>query len=428
LALFRHDVALATAREAVAVAEKNDRPGDLSQALTQLVMLKFMSGEPLDEEQLRRGIELEDLTPDVSVQFCASAIDALLSAMCGRLEEAETKMFAVRRHYLDRGAERDLMAIAGYRSMFAMWQGRLVDAAAIADEALERSEQLGGDSINVIPLSVRAAVAAYTGRDDHARRDATLALDAARRLEVPSMAAWPIMTLGFLEVSKGDYAAALNALEPMIVEFQSHHCTDPLNAWGLPDALEAMIGVGRLDEAEPLIEDWEHHGRRLDRPWVLALGARCRAMLLAAQGDVDAALAAAQQAMREHERLPMPFERARTLLLLGQLERRKRQKQPAVDSLSEALRTFEELGTPLWAERARAELSRTNVSPSNDIELTPSERQVAELAASGMTNREIATKLFISPKTVEHNMTRVYRKLGIRSRAELGQRMARQKS
>jgi DNA-binding NarL/FixJ family response regulator len=91
------------------------------------------------------------------------------------------------------------------------------------------------------------------------------------------------------------------------------------------------------------------------------------------------------------------------------------------------LRVFEELGTPMWTERARAELSRTNVSPHNDIELTPSERRVAELAASGMTNRDIATTLFISPKTVEHNMTRVYRKLGIHTRAELGQRMPRQK-
>ena len=336
-------------------------------------------------------------------------------------------MFAVRRHYLDRGAERDLMAIAGYRTMFAMWQGRFDDAAAIADEALERSEQLGGNSINVIPLSVRAAVAAYTGRDEDARRDAGLALEAAHRLEMPSMAVWPIMTLGFLEVSKGDYAAAVNTLEPIIVEFQARPCTDPLDAWGLPEALEAMVGVGRLDDAEELIAKWESDGRRLDRAWVLALGARCRGMLLAARGDVDAALEAARQAMREHERLPMPFERARTLLLLGQLQRRKRQKQPAVDSLSEALRMFEKLGTPLWAERARAELSRTNVSPGKDIELTPSEQRVAELAASGMTNRDIATTLFISPKTVEHNIARVYRKLGIHTRAELGQRMARGK-
>ena len=181
MAQGRHDEALATARAAVAMAEKHGRPGDLSQALTQLVLLTFMSGAPPADEQLRRATELEDLTSDVSVQFCASAVDALLLALRGHLDEAETKMFAVRRHYLDRGAERDLMAIAGYRTMFAMWQGRFEDASAIADEALERSEQLGGNSINVIPLSVRAAVAAYTGRDDDARRDAGLALDAARR-------------------------------------------------------------------------------------------------------------------------------------------------------------------------------------------------------------------------------------------------------
>ena len=87
---------------------------------------------------------------------------------------------------------------------------------------------------------------------------------------------------------------------------------------------------------------------------------------------------------------------------------------------------FEEMGTPLWAQRARAELSRTNVGPGHAVELTPSEQRVAELAASGMTNRDIAAALFISPKTVEHNIGRIYRKLGIRSRAELGRRMPHQ--
>jgi DNA-binding CsgD family transcriptional regulator len=423
MAQGRHDEALATARAAVAMAEKHGRPGDLSQALTQLVLLTFMSGAPPADEQLRRAIELEDLTSDVSVQFCASAVDALLLALRGHLDEAETKMFAVRRHYLDRGAERDLMAIAGYRTMFAMWQGRFEDASAIADEALERSEQLGGNSINVIPLSVRAAVAAYTGRDDDARRDAGLALDAARRLEMPSMTAWPIMVLGFLEVSMGDYAAALKTFEPLIIEFQARSCTDALNAWGLPDAIEAMVAMGRLEEAEQLIGKWERDGQRLDRAWVLALGARCRGILLAAKGDLDAATDAAHLALREHDRVPMPFEMARTRLLLGQLQRRKRQKKSAADSLGEALRAFAELGTPLWAQRARAELSRTNVGPGHNVELTPSEQRVAELAASGMSTRDIAAALFISPKTVEHHIGRIYRKLGIRTRAELGQRM-----
>jgi DNA-binding CsgD family transcriptional regulator len=146
-------------------------------------------------------------------------------------------------------------------------------------------------------------------------------------------------------------------------------------------------------------------------------------MWLAARGDVVAAEHVAHQAMTGHQRLPMPFERARTQLLLGQLQRRQRRKEAAAATLREALRAFEGMGTPLWAERARAELTRTKVSPARDPGLTPTERRVAELAASGMTNRDVAAALFISPKTVEHNLARVYRKLGIHSRAELGQRI-----
>ena len=153
---------------------------------------------------------------------------------------------------------------------------------------------------------------------------------------------------------------------------------------------------------------------------MLAVGARCRAMLLGARGDVTAAAAAAEQAMAHHAQLPMPFERARTQLLLGQLQRRQRKKDAANATLSEAVSAFEAMGAVLWAERARAELTRAKVAPTGDLGLTPSERRVAELAASGMTTRDVASALFISPKTVETNLARIYRKLGIRSRAELG--------
>ena len=122
--------------------------------------------------------------------------------------------------------------------------------------------------------------------------------------------------------------------------------------------------------------------------------------------------------MVQHDRVPMPFERARTQLLLGQLQRRQRKKQMAAASLREALDTFERLNTPLWADRARADLARVTVNAGAAV-LTPSERGVAELAASGMTNRAIAAALFISPKTVDTNLGRIYRKLGIHSRAEL---------
>ncbi len=128
-------------------------------------------------------------------------------------------------------------------------------------------------------------------------------------------------------------------------------------------------------------------------------------------------------ALTEHDRLAMPFERARTQLLLGRLIRRER--SDATAALRDALAIFEQLGTPLWADRARAELAgagRRARRPAQDG-LTPAEQRVAELAASGLTNRDVAATLFISSKTVEATLARVYRKLGIRSRAELGRHM-----
>ena len=178
-----------------------------------------------------------------------------------------------------------------------------------------------------------------------------------------------------------------------------------------------------MDDAGPLIEALERNGRRFDGAWMLAVGARCQAMVFAARGQLEAANIAAQRAMAEHEGLPMPFERARTQLLLGQLQRRLRYRTAATTTLRAALDAFEQMSAPLWAERARTELARADVGRGRSGGLTVSEQQVAELAASGMTNRDVATALFISPKTVEANLVRVYRKLGIHSRAELGRRM-----
>jgi DNA-binding NarL/FixJ family response regulator len=157
--------------------------------------------------------------------------------------------------------------------------------------------------------------------------------------------------------------------------------------------------------------------------WAQATGARDRALLLAARGDLPAALVAVEESLGAHGSLDMPFDCARALLVKGAIERRAGRRSRAKSSLERARSEFERLGTPLWAERARAEMSRLGLRRSAGSELTTSERRVAELAATGLTNRDVAAALFVSPKTVEANLARVYRKLGIRSRAELGARM-----
>jgi DNA-binding NarL/FixJ family response regulator len=342
-------------------------------------------------------------------------------AFTGELAQAEDALTRLADRCRERGAENDLMAISGYQTFVAMWRGRYADADRFAADTLERAEQLGGSL--VIAYSLKAVAAAYRGRADEARRYANAALDRENRC-APPLTAWARGMLAFVEVSSGRYRQAADAVAPLVALYEPFTGTEIWQAFFLPDAVEAYIGLRRYDDAEPMIAALERNGARWDRPWMLAVGKRCRAMLLAAQGDLEAALAAAQQAMAGHDRLPMPFERARTQLLLGEVQRRLRRKEAAAAALREALATFEELGSPLWMARARKDLERTAGQPTvGPAELTASELRIAGLAASGMTNRDVATTLFISVKTVEINLTRAYRKLGIRSRAQLAQRL-----
>jgi DNA-binding CsgD family transcriptional regulator len=146
-------------------------------------------------------------------------------------------------------------------------------------------------------------------------------------------------------------------------------------------------------------------------------------MIDAAAGRVDAAQRAIAAALEWYATSPLRFDRARTLLVAGQIARRAKAKSEARDRLTEAEAEFESFGAAAWQRQAAAELARVNVRPSAPSGLTETERRVAELAASGLTNRQVADRTFLAIKTVEANLARVYLKLGIRSRAELGARM-----
>jgi DNA-binding CsgD family transcriptional regulator len=198
---------------------------------------------------------------------------------------------------------------------------------------------------------------------------------------------------------------------------------DPGHLAFAPDEIEALVTLGRLEDAEELLDWYEERARTLDRASALAASARCRGLIAAARGERAAALAELERALAEHARVEMPFERARTLLVNGSLERRANRRRDARATLGEALAEFERLGAAIWAERAREELARIGGRAPSAGELTPSERRVAELVAEGKTNREVATALFLTERTVETHLSHVYRKLGIRSRTELARRL-----
>jgi ATP/maltotriose-dependent transcriptional regulator MalT len=417
---------LRTAERAVADAERVGLPHLLSMALGMNVTLRFLAGQGFDEPTMRRALDLEDPQAYTPLVFRPTVQHALLLEWTGQLERADEALDAIRLRCMEQGEEGEHVFIAQHVVMSSVWRGDFVKANLVAEDATEQSRQLGGDTPLFLAHSLRAVLAAYSGNEAEARRKAAEALEIGRRIGTFRLTERVLAALAFLELSAGNYDAAVTAVRPMLSRFDPESTPTELPSGGyLPDVAEALVQLGRLAEAESLIEALERNGERLDRAWMIAAGARTRSMLLAARGDLDGAHASARRAMAAHERISMPFERARTLLLLGQLERRQRKKESASAGLQEACEIFERLNVPLWADRARAELVRANVGPSQSGQLTPSEQRVAELAASGMKNRDVATALFISPKTVEANLARIYRKLGIKSRAELGRHVGR---
>jgi DNA-binding CsgD family transcriptional regulator len=138
---------------------------------------------------------------------------------------------------------------------------------------------------------------------------------------------------------------------------------------------------------------------------VEACAGRCRGLVLAAKGDFHGALRALDKALKVHERIPVPFEHARTLLVLGICQRRAKQWAAARRSMEWALDMFRELGARLWAERAEVELGRIGGRAASPLELTETERRVASLVAEGLSNREVADRLCVSVRTVEGHLS-----------------------
>jgi DNA-binding CsgD family transcriptional regulator len=225
--------------------------------------------------------------------------------------------------------------------------------------------------------------------------------------------------LGFLDLSLGEFEQAHERLSPAIAYLDRLDTAEPGVIPCIPDDIEALLALGRTDEALAMLEPFARKARAKDRPWALAAAFRCEGALAAAGGDIDGARAALDRAVEAHARVLQPFEAARTSMVRGAVERRAKQKRAARTFLEGALETFETLGAPLWADRARSELARVGGSRDEARKLTPTEERIAHLVAEGKTNREVANALFVSVKTVEANLTRVFHKLGLRSRAEL---------
>lgn len=411
---------------ALARAEAVDDTALVAEALALGAMGDFLSGKGVDWTKVQRSLALEDPDRLVPLTRRPATIAAFLLLYVGRSSEAREGLEALSTAAFDRGDESDLAFVMIWRSWLETRSGDFESAAALATEAVSLSALTGSRTMHAWAHTQRAYVHAHRGEVEEARSACAAAVGPVEQSGGLLPGLWIAASLALLELSLGDASAAWRVCEPLTEALEQRGIAEPVVQFFLPDALEALILIGELDRAEALLRTFGERACELDRTWALATSARCRGLLLAARGDLAGAQKAFEHALREHERIELPVDRARVLLSQGIVARRSGQRARARASLTEALEELERIGAPLWAERARAELRRVPIRRAAATDgLTATEEQVAELVAHGRSNKEVAQALFVSEKTVEANLTRIYRKLGVRSRSALAAQLAK---
>jgi DNA-binding CsgD family transcriptional regulator len=404
------------------------RAGDAAlrcKALAAFGFLHFRAGRGIAHEQMEEALALEKTLPKSSP--AGPAITTLLYQLLwsGELERCRQLAGELRAALNAREDPEEAEAL-WYLTMVEWRAGNWELAARHAAAHLAVLEQFGLEGSQPVAELPAALVAAHRGQIEEARQRSLRALAVAEAKGIRIAQSGHRGVLGFIELSLGKPEEALEYLELAWDIRDSVLILEPGHRFELADTLEALIAVGRLDDAEGRLVPWEERSTALDRSWAMAITARCRALLLAARGDLAGAQASFDRALAEHARTDDPFQHGRTLLALGATQRRAKQRGAARATLDHALTIFEKLGAPLWADKARVELRRIGGRAPSRTELTEAERRIAALVAEGRTNREVAAALFVTEHTVEGALTRAYQKLGVRSRAALTARLRRE--
>ncbi len=368
---------------------------------------------------LERGAEIEERL-GLSLEYLASARVQLarLLMRLGEVERPRAIFEELEAMAVARGDEDTrvllLWALGTLEWLAGRWQRALAHAAA----AHELGEQTQIRYTRAFVGRVKAVIEADLGLVEQARVSAQEGLAFARALSSESWTSFSLGALGRLELALGNLDVAAGYLRELPGRLLAVGLNDPTNpVWA--DAIETLISLGEFDQAREYLEPYELHAQRLGSPWARAAAARCRGLFAAAEGDLAGSFKAFERALAELETHPYPFERGRTLLCLGSMQRQAKQKRASRDALEQALAIFEELGARLWADKARAELKRISGRRPPADELSETEQRVAGLAAEGHSNKEIAAALFMGVSTVETHLSHVYRKLGVRRRTQL---------
>lgn len=429
--LLRHDLpaAAAHARSAVEQAERLGGSAALAEALAAAALTAFVLGQDGWETTMARAVSLEEPLlgarvvrhPSFALGYCLSCSDDL-----ARARDVFDELL---RRSDQLGDESSVPSLLNHLALVEWLAGEWDAAAALADDGFERALESGQLPTQASILAKRALVDACRGDLAAAHERAARALelvgaDPARPESAPSRGGeTAIWVLGLCELTNGDPEAADRRLGPLCQTLLAAGVQEPGELRCLLDEIEALVALGAAVEASALVTRLEAWAERVARPSVSAAAARGRARLLAHEGDADSALELLAAAADHGARSQLRFERARGLLELGVHQRRARRRRDARASLEAAVSLFDALGSDLWSRRARAELARIGGRTPRADGLTPTEERVAGLVAEGKSNKEAAAALVVSVHTVEASLTSIYRKLDVRSRTEMAQKL-----
>jgi len=412
----------AAAIEAISCAEAVGPPAAavLRRALLNLLMAKVFAAEGLDAELLDRAERLEADLPAGPLFDTADLHRGLWSRYT---DDVDTARSALRRSIARARDGGDDWTRATCLSHLAATEEFVGDYAAAAAALAEADQAAAWHDWPASPyrLEARCESLIAAGNLDEAVRlaDERLPDEGARSVDVSFMGA---CIRGKVSVWRGDAVAAVRYFERAARCADQRDWVEPVVRSRMDHLLAEMyVALGRLDEAKRISAWLADIGLRLDRPALTGDAHRIEALLAVEAGDLEAAAESARAAAAAHEASPLRPELARSLLVLGRIERRRKARRQSRDALRRAHALATEMGhRPLLAEIER-ELPRVAAERSG-TELTATERRVADLIADGATNRDAAAALFVSVRTIETHVASIYRKLGVRTRAELARR------
>jgi len=394
----------------------------MATALRYLALARLDGGEGIPFDLVKRIEALQQNLPWIPSVDRMSVLVAYWAKAVEDLDGSRTGLQAAIADARDEGEDSVLPALLAHLALTECWAGRYVAGQRAIELAMRNANDTG--MAPVVLHVAQALLYILTGQVEVGRSliaarmpsDGS-SVDAQRTVVYEHV-------LGFAALLQGNDDEAARRLWTAYQQARAAGIHDPGRRQRLEGDLgQALVNTGRRDDARALAAELHAFAERTERPTLLGVAARIDGLALAADGDLDAAATALRRAVSCHERSPMPLELGRSLLALGQVQRLRRETAAARRTLQDALDRFTELGAVPFVQIAQAELDRAQRTRTRGA-LTASERQVADLVAGGLANREVAAALFTSVRTVEGHLAAVYRKLGVRSRTELAKRAA----